>query len=217
MPTTPNYGWDTPANTDYVTNGALSIRTLGDDIDATVYSIQTTLDAGKVDLNGDTMTGPLVVPTNTAAGRALGVLADASADGIIQFLNAAGSTQNGSIRVNSNNYLVLSIPSNSNAIAINNVGEIIRSYNGTDRPQAFAMECGTATVAANSNTTVTLSAGRFTQAPIIMVTPNSVTTAAITYHSGTSTTSNFKIYNTSGTTRDFFWQAIQMRSASAAG
>jgi hypothetical protein len=40
MPTTTNNGWDIPADTDLVKNGALAIRTLGQDIDTTlgVYS-----------------------------------------------------------------------------------------------------------------------------------------------------------------------------------
>ena len=36
--TTPNYGWDVPTSTDYVKDGATAIETLGDDIDATLYS-----------------------------------------------------------------------------------------------------------------------------------------------------------------------------------
>jgi hypothetical protein len=37
--TTPNYGWDVPTSTDYVKDGATAIETLGDDIDATLYTI----------------------------------------------------------------------------------------------------------------------------------------------------------------------------------
>ena len=36
MPTTTNNGWDIPADTDLVKNGALAIRTLGQDIDTTL-------------------------------------------------------------------------------------------------------------------------------------------------------------------------------------
>jgi hypothetical protein len=38
MPTTTNYGWTTPADTDLVKDGALAIRTLGSAIDTTVYN-----------------------------------------------------------------------------------------------------------------------------------------------------------------------------------
>jgi hypothetical protein len=37
--TTPNYGWDVPTSTDYVKDGATAIETLGDDIDASLFSI----------------------------------------------------------------------------------------------------------------------------------------------------------------------------------
>lgn len=39
MATSPNFGWPEPNDSDYVTDGALAIRTLGDAIDSTVYSI----------------------------------------------------------------------------------------------------------------------------------------------------------------------------------
>jgi hypothetical protein len=36
--TTPNYGWDVPTSSDYVKQGAVAIETLGDDIDATLWT-----------------------------------------------------------------------------------------------------------------------------------------------------------------------------------
>jgi hypothetical protein len=39
MATSPVYGWDEPNDTDFVKNGALAMRTLGDDIDTTVSQI----------------------------------------------------------------------------------------------------------------------------------------------------------------------------------
>jgi len=41
MATSPNYGWTEPDNSGYVKNGALDMRTLGNDIDTTVYEIAT--------------------------------------------------------------------------------------------------------------------------------------------------------------------------------
>jgi len=41
MALSPHYGWDEPNDSDYVKNGALAMRTLGDDIDATVWAIAT--------------------------------------------------------------------------------------------------------------------------------------------------------------------------------
>jgi hypothetical protein len=221
MPTTPNYGWDTPANTDYVTNGALAIRTMANDADATVYGIEQDLnavDAAKVAKAGDFMTGPLIVQTNNAAGRAFAAVADAATgNNFIQFLNPAGTVQYGAYQMIGSEYIYISMVTNGNSLNMNALGETTRTHNGEERPIPFATECGTATVSANSFTTVSLNSGRFTQAPIIMVTPNSVTTAAITYHAGSSTTSSFRIYNTSASSRDFYWQAIQMTSTTAAG
>ena len=40
MPTTTNFGWTTPADTDYVTNGAAAMRTLGDGIDTSLLDLK---------------------------------------------------------------------------------------------------------------------------------------------------------------------------------
>lgn len=54
MPNTPNFNWPTPADTDYVTNGALAMRDLGDGIDTSL-----------VDLKGGTMGQVLAKASNT--------------------------------------------------------------------------------------------------------------------------------------------------------
>jgi len=38
MATSPNYGWSEPDNSSFVKDGALAMRTLGNEIDATVYA-----------------------------------------------------------------------------------------------------------------------------------------------------------------------------------
>ena len=45
MATTPTYGWETPDDTDYVNQGALAMRTLGNSIDSTLASQVSTLNA----------------------------------------------------------------------------------------------------------------------------------------------------------------------------
>ena len=40
MPTTTNFGWTTPADTDYVKDGALAIRTLGNGIDTSMVDLK---------------------------------------------------------------------------------------------------------------------------------------------------------------------------------
>jgi hypothetical protein len=48
--TTPNYGWDVPTSTDYVADGAVAIETLGDDIDASLFSITGGKNVGLVQM-----------------------------------------------------------------------------------------------------------------------------------------------------------------------
>jgi hypothetical protein len=55
--TTPNYGWDVPTSTDYVKDGATAIETLGDDIDASLFSITSGKNVGLVHINSTTVTG----------------------------------------------------------------------------------------------------------------------------------------------------------------
>jgi hypothetical protein len=59
--TTPNYGWDVPTSTDYVKDGATAIETLGDDIDASLFSITGGKDVGLVHLNTTTLSAVTTV------------------------------------------------------------------------------------------------------------------------------------------------------------
>ena len=54
--TTPNYGWDVPTSTDYVKDGATAIETLGDDIDASLFSITGGKNVGLMHLTTQTFT-----------------------------------------------------------------------------------------------------------------------------------------------------------------
>jgi hypothetical protein len=45
MATSPNFGWPEPDDSDFVKDGALAIRDLGNAIDSTVYSIDLTVEA----------------------------------------------------------------------------------------------------------------------------------------------------------------------------
>jgi hypothetical protein len=218
MPTTPNYGWDTPADTDYVTNGALAIRTMANDADQTVWNNWVNLNADKFDKSGGTLTSWILVPTITANGRAIGIKCDASGEGIIQFLNISGSSENGFIKITSDDVMTLQVSQSGNSLQFNNVGETTRTHNGQTRPIPFAVEMGRTTVSANSNSTVSLTTSRFTQPPLILLTAErSTQRAGVDAHSGNRTTSNFKIYNNNDEAQTFAWQAIQMTSTSAEG
>jgi hypothetical protein len=217
MPTTPEYGWDTPADTDYVTNGALSIRTLGDDIDATVYSIETTLTADKVAKAGDTMTGALIVPNVAASGRAIAIIQDGSNNAILQILNNAGAVQQGYILVAADNTMQLGLTGSTNNLTIDSSGNTSRLHAGETRPLPFAMEVGRVTVGANSDTTISFDSGRFTDQPIVTITGVSTASTVTTGHISTVSTSSFKLYNTTASSREFFWHAIQMTFADSEG
>lgn len=54
MPTTTNYGWTTPADTDLVKDGALAIRTLGNGIDTTTKNLNPETTAGDISYRSST-------------------------------------------------------------------------------------------------------------------------------------------------------------------
>lgn len=62
--TTPNYGWDVPTSTDYVADGAVAIETLGDDIDASLFSITSGKNVGHVLLANATFSGATTYSVN---------------------------------------------------------------------------------------------------------------------------------------------------------
>jgi hypothetical protein len=55
--TTPHYGWDVPTSTDYVKDGATAIETLGDDIDASMFTALQGKKSGLVLLNTTNFSG----------------------------------------------------------------------------------------------------------------------------------------------------------------
>lgn len=59
--TTPNYGWDVPTSSDYVKLGAVAIETLGDDIDATLFSVTGGKNVGLQHLNTTTVSSAAAV------------------------------------------------------------------------------------------------------------------------------------------------------------
>ena len=69
MPTTTNYGWTTPADTDLVKDGAAAIRTLGSSIDST---LKTQIDAQIPD-SLLTTKGDLIAATGASTPTRLGI------------------------------------------------------------------------------------------------------------------------------------------------
>jgi hypothetical protein len=62
--TTPNYGWDVPTSSDYVKLGAVAIETLGDDIDASLFSITGGKNVGLQYITGASFTGASTISVN---------------------------------------------------------------------------------------------------------------------------------------------------------
>jgi hypothetical protein len=161
------------------------------------------------------MTGVLIVPN--VGGKAIQINQDATPNGTIEFYNAAGTTKVGELRVFSNSAATLQVVSNGNAFTIANNGETTRVHDGETRYIPFAVEVGKETVDANDDVSISFNTGRFLEPPLVFITAQSSSTTAVTGHVGGVTTSSFRLYNTSGNTRTFAWQAIQMRYASAEG
>ena len=109
MPTTTNYGWTTPADTDLVKDGASAIRTLGTAIDTTVFNnagaaIAKTIVDAKGDLivatAADTVARLAVGGTNghvlqVDSSTATGLKWDAVVAGGMTLINTGGTTLTG--------------------------------------------------------------------------------------------------------------------------
>jgi hypothetical protein len=102
--TTPNYGWDVPTSTDYVKDGATAIETLGDDIDATLYSVTNGRNVGlslvSTGTIGSGVTTFSMDNVFTSAFRNYQIIINAGqtqvVDGVQMQLRASGTTETGS-------------------------------------------------------------------------------------------------------------------------
>jgi hypothetical protein len=212
MANTPNYGWETPDDTDYVYQGAAAARTTANAIDTTMATM--------VPKSGALMTGTLTVPTITAAGRSVGILAETvNGNSILQFLDNPGTSQTGSLVVNVSNILYLNLTANGNSLAMNSIGETTRTHNGVTRPMPFAQQAGAISIGASTSATVTLASGRFTVTPHVFITPfqNTSPGVVVTGKVSSASAGAIEITNTTSSIVVFYWQAIQMTSTTASG
>lgn len=95
MPTTTNYGWTTPADTDLVKDGALAIRTLGNSIDSTLKTqIDAQIPDSLVTTKGDIIAATAAsTPSRLAVGTNNQVLmADSAAATGLKYANEATAT-----------------------------------------------------------------------------------------------------------------------------
>lgn len=98
--TTPNYGWTVPTSTDLVKDGATAIETLGDSIDASMFTALGTKKAGLVLLNTTSFSGvtsQAVTPVFSATYQNYLItltLSGCSADGVVYMKLRSGATDN---------------------------------------------------------------------------------------------------------------------------
>lgn len=78
MPTTTNYGWTTPADTDLVKDGAAAIRTLGSSVDTTVKNLNPETTLGDISYRSSTANTNTRLALGTA-GQVLTVNSGATA------------------------------------------------------------------------------------------------------------------------------------------
>ena len=78
MPTTTNYGWTTPADTDLVKDGAAAIRTLGSSVDTTTKNLNPQTTTGAIAYRSATSNVNTALPIGTA-GQLLAVNAGGTA------------------------------------------------------------------------------------------------------------------------------------------
>ena len=126
MPTTTNYGWTTPADTDLVKDGAAAIRTLGSGADTTVKNLNPGTTAGDIDYyTSGTAKARIAIGT---AGQVLTVNSGATApqwaspaSGGMTLINTGGTTLTGA------SVLISSIPATYNDLYI-----VIRNFKPTN-------------------------------------------------------------------------------------
>jgi hypothetical protein len=165
MPTTTNYGWTTPADTDLVKDGAAAIRTLGSSIDTSVKSLNAGTTAGDLDYytsstakarigigtNGQVLTSNGTVPTWGAApsgSLTLSTIASGTLSGTA--LNLTGLTQDflqlrlaAPTWASSSSYLTVRINNNSSGtydqLAVQQIGNTTygRDYNNSTGNSQF--------------------------------------------------------------------------------
>jgi hypothetical protein len=98
--TTPNYGWAVPTSTDLVKDGATAIETLGDSIDASMFTALGTKKAGMVLLNTTSFSAvasQAITPVFSATYDSYRVIIDitlTTADGNLTFKMRSGATDN---------------------------------------------------------------------------------------------------------------------------
>ena len=151
MPTTTNYGWTTPADTDLVKDGAAAIRTLGSSIDST---LKTQIDAQIPDALLTTK-GDIIAATGASTPARLGI----GTDGQVLTADAASSAGVKWATPASGSLTLLSTTTLSGATVT--ISSISQSYKSL-----FMIISGVTNATANGNFTVQPNASNITSTAV---------------------------------------------------
>ena len=122
MPTTTNYGWTTPADTDLVKDGASAIRTLGSSIDTTTKNLNPETTLGDISYRSSTANVNTRLPLGTA-NQQLRVNSGATAPEWFTPATAGGMTLISTTTLSSTSVTLSSIPQ-----TYKNLQLVIRNY-----------------------------------------------------------------------------------------
>ena len=153
MPTTTNYGWTTPADTDLVKDGASAIRTLGSSVDTTVKNLNPETTLGDIAYRSSTANVKTRLALGTA-GQILQVNSGATAPEWVTPATAGGMTliNTGGTTLSGTTTTVSSIPGTykhlfgyvENAYGAANDNNVGLRFNGDTGNNYFVTEFGSA-------------------------------------------------------------------------
>lgn len=195
MPTTPINGWPTPADADFVINGAAAIRDFANavDEDALVNNGDQVITAGSLTLDSDGTTARTldVIREVSSVDTTARVVVATHGNGSAMLQRLRGADEEVGLRVEGN-------------------GQAGVVKGATHRPIAFGMAAGRESVPNATNYVVTFPAGRFTASPNAFVTSERDDTSGDMVWIRTINSSSMTIRHNRGAATFMQWVAIQI-------
>ena len=190
MPTTTNYGWTTPADTDLVKDGASAIRTLGSSIDTTTKALNPSTTLGDIEYRSST--------ANTNTRLAIGTTGQVLtvSGGVPSWATAAsgGMTLISTTTLSGASTTLSSIPQTYNSLYLIITGLTCNSADGVLRclPNGVSNLANYSVLENTTVTSRTASTIRITETQYLRTDANNA--FALSFDNYTSTT-NFKPFN----------------------